>query len=216
MVICYLWIIKYFLRFRQCGTVQRSCQYFIITKSFQNAGALRINIVTQESSINTRIGSYLLLIKRLNQFQRFISRISEFLITFYLKRSQVEQTWGELSPIFLANTSDYKRKILYAFYQCLAFFPVSDRVDTRIIYFLFSTVLFFFRSNFFITFADKCGKSGIPIVGFQFPVLLGFEISYFQLTVDNQCQSRCLYTTDREYLFILTVFNGVKTGGVHS
>ena len=65
------------------------------------------------------------------------------------------------------------------------------------------------------TFSALIRKSGIPIVGFQFPVLLGFEISYFQLTVDNQCQSRCLYTTDREYLFILTVFNGVKTGGVH-
>jgi len=68
MVICYLWIIKYFLRFRQCGTVQRSCQYFIITESFQNTRALRINIVTQESCIDTRIGGYFLFVKGLDKF----------------------------------------------------------------------------------------------------------------------------------------------------
>ena len=215
MVICYLRIIEYFFRFRQWSTCQRSCQHFIIPKAFQYSGTLGIDIVTQKSGIDTRISGYFLFIKGLNQFQRFVGRVSKLLITLYLKGSQVEQTRSVLLSIFLTDAGDNKRKILDTFYQGFSLLPIGNRINAGIVYLLLSTVLFFFGSYFFIAFPDESRKSRIPIIRFQFPVLFRLEVSNFQLTIDNQCQCRGLYTTDGKYLFILTVFNCVKTGRIH-
>ena len=159
-------IIKYLFWFRQRRTIQRGSQYFVITKPFQNTRTFRINIVAQKSGINTWICSYFLLIKRLDQFQCFIGRIGEFLVTLYLKGSQVKQTRSIFLSVFLTNTGYHKRKVFDTLYQGFTFFTIGDRIDTRIVYFLFSTVFFFFCRNFFITFADKCGESSISIVCF--------------------------------------------------
>ena len=72
-----------------------------------------------------------------------------------------------------------------------------------------------FQYQFLLTFPEDGGESGISIDGLQLPVLLGNKILYFQLTVYNQCQRRCLHTTDRKHLPVLPVFYGIKTGGIH-
>ena len=216
MVICYLRIIKYLFRFRQWSTCQRSSQHLIVPKAFQYSGTLRINIVTQESGIDTRISSHFLFIKRLNQLQRFISGIGKLLITLYLKGSQVEQTRSIFLSILLADIGDNERKVFYAFHQRFSLLPVGDRVDAGIVYLLLSATLFFFRSNFFIAFTDQSRKGGITIICFQFPVLFRLEVGDLQLAVDNQCQRRSLHTADGKHLFVLTVFDSIKTGSIHS
>ena len=215
MVICHLRIIKYLFRFRQWSTRQRSSQHLVVPKTFQYSGTLRINIVTQESGIDARISSHFLFIKRLNQLQRFIGRIGKLLITLYLKGSQVEQTRSIFLSILLADIGDNERKVFYTFHQRFSLLPVGDRVDAGIVYLLLSATLFFFRSYFFIAFTDQSRKGGITIIRFQFPVLFRLEVGDLQLAVDNQCQRRSLHTTDGKHLFVLTVFDGIKTGGIH-
>ena len=55
-----------------------------VPQAFQYAGALGIDVITQISGIDTRIGRYFLLVQRLDGFQRFIGRESELLVAFHL------------------------------------------------------------------------------------------------------------------------------------
>ena len=109
MVVRHLRVIEYLFRLWQCNAIQRSCQNFIITKSFQDAGTFRINIITQESGIDTRIGGNFLFIKRLDQFQCLIGRVSKLLIALHLKGSQVEQTRGVFLAVFFTDAGHYER-----------------------------------------------------------------------------------------------------------
>ena len=84
VVIGHFRTVEYFFGFWKLGTVQRCSQNFIIPQPLQNSRTLRINIITKESRIDTRIGSHFLFIKRLDQFQSLISGISKLFIAFHL------------------------------------------------------------------------------------------------------------------------------------
>ena len=90
MVIGNLRVIKHFLALRQFLIHQRSGKLRIIHQPFQGIGNFRIDIITKESRVHTRVGCHLLLVERLDQLKRIVCRKSEFLVTFHLQRGQVE------------------------------------------------------------------------------------------------------------------------------
>ena len=97
MVVRYLRIIEHLFRFYKRFARKRSRIYGIILQSLKNLRTLGIYIVTQESSIHTRISSHLLFVKRLDELQSHVGGITKFLVTFHLERSKVEKSWRCLS-----------------------------------------------------------------------------------------------------------------------
>ena len=189
MVVCNLRIVEHFLRLRQRSSIQRGGQCLIITQTFQYAGAFGIDVVTEESSIDTRVGRYFLLVKRLYGFQRFVGGESKLLVALHLQGRQVEQTGRSLFAVLTGDVRYGKRRILYLLQQSHSALPVGDGFYPPVFFgfcgfgggSLF--LLFRFQYQFFITFAENGGESGIPIHCLQFPVLFGNKVLYFELTV---------------------------------
>ncbi len=223
MVICHLGVIENLFGFQQCSSCQRGCKCLVIAQTFQNSGAFGIDIITQIGSVYTWIGSHFLLIQGLDNFQRFISGIGKFLVTFHLQRSQVKQAERCLPPLLLGDTCHCKRRILNLRQQSKPTLVVGNGVDTSILFFFFRFLagsyglflLLGFQYQLLLAFPDNGRESSISIDGFQLPVLLGNKMLYFQLTVYNQCQCRRLHTADRKYLSVLPILHGVEAGGIH-
>ena len=152
----------------------------------------------------------------MDKFQSFIGRIGKLLIAFHLKRSQVEQTGSILLSVFFSHRSHDKRQIFNAFHQCHPLFTISYRINAPVLCFLsLTTGLFFFSRQLFITFTNKGRESCITIHGFQFPILFRLKIFNIQLPVDDQCECRGLYSSDRKHLPILPIFYSIEPRGIH-
>ena len=222
MVVRHFRVIEHLLRLRQSSSVQRSSQCLVIAQSLQYAGTFGIDVVTQESGIYTRIGRYFLLVKRLDGFQRLIGGESEFPVALHLQGSQVEQTGRSLFPVLAGDVRYGKRRILYLFQQSLTPLPVCDRFYSPVIFGFGSFggcpfFLFFrFQHQFLIALAENGGEGGVAIHRLQFPVLLGNEVLYFELSVYDERERRRLHTSDGKYLPVLPVLHGVQAGGVHA
>ena len=170
---------------------QGFCKQFVVFNSFQNIRNFRIHIVAQISCIHTWISCNLLLIQTLDNFQRFVGRIAEFLIAFNLQRSQIEQSWSRFSTFFGRNISNVK-------------IGRTNRIK--------KVGSFFYTGK--PTFGSR--KNSIAINGFQFPVSLRLEILNFQLTVHNQRQSRGLNPPNGKNLTVFAVFQCIKSRGIHA
>ena len=59
-------------------------------------------------------------------------------------------------------------------------------------------------------------EDGIPVDGGQFPVGLRLEMVDFLLSVDDQRQRGCLYTSDGEHHAGAAIAQGVEPCGVHA
>ena len=59
-------------------------------------------------------------------------------------------------------------------------------------------------------------KLSIAIDGSKYPVWFGNEIVDFLLSVYDEGKGRGLYSTDAEHLSILTIFQSIKSGGIHA
>ena len=59
-------------------------------------------------------------------------------------------------------------------------------------------------------------KLSVAIDGGKYPVRFGNEVVDFLLAVHDQGEGRGLHPADAEHLSILTIFQSIKTGGVHT
>ena len=60
------------------------------------------------------------------------------------------------------------------------------------------------------------GKLGVAVDGGEYPVRFGNEVVDFLLAVYDEGKGRGLHPADAEHLSVLTVFQCVKSGGVHA
>ena len=134
MVIGYLRIIKHFLRLYEWLSFEQCSPGFIRFQTFQNVCTLRINVITQESGIHTRISGNLLFVQRLDETQGFVGRITELLVAFYLQGSQIEQTQRRLFSFFLAYRKNGKGHFFNTVEQSLPLFFAGNRLDSGIIF----------------------------------------------------------------------------------
>ena len=232
MVVGYLRIVEHLLRFVQLGTGKWSRPCFIRLDTCQYARAFWIDVIAQEGGIYTRVGGNLLFVKRLDQAQGFIGRITELLVTLHLQGGKVEQSGWRFFPFFLGNGSDDKGGLLDLFEQGHSLCLVGNGLDARIVGFcflecfchikrlsgFFGLFLLFLNVGhqvFFTSFQDGI-ESSIPIKGRKYPILFGFEVLYLVLTVYYQGQGRGLYSSDGKYLTVLSIFQRIKTGGIHA
>ena len=79
--------------------------------------------------------------------------------------------------------------------------------------FLFSGSLF---SQFLITLAHYGREHSIPVRSLQLPVLFRHEILYLLLSFHDKSQCRSLHAPDGQHLFVLSVFQSIKSCGIHS
>ena len=130
-----------------------------------------INIVSKIRGINSGIGGHLLLIQRLNQLERFVGGPSEFLVTFHLKRSKVEQPRRLFLPFLLLYAGDGKRRSLDCLYSLLSFLFIGETAGGSV-------------------------ECHIAVEGFQFPEIFRFEFSYLFLSLHDERKRRSLHTSD--------------------
>ena len=223
MVVGHLAVVEYLLRLEERFPGQCARINGIIFQSLQNFRTLGIDVIAQESGIHTRIGGHLLFIQRLDELQGHVGRVAEFLVAFYLKGSQVEQA-GRSFRTFLGT--DFGHGEVYvpdAFQQIFSRLFVGNlrnaSVGIGLCLFLGRRILFFllgFFRQFLVTFAYDGREDCIPVDRLQFPILLGYEMFDFLLSFHNQGQGRCLYPPDGKYLFVLSVFQGIESGGIHA
>ena len=191
VVIGHFGIIKNLFGFIDFGSEQRLRKQFVIFQTFEDIRYFWIHVIAQIRGIHTRIGGVFLFVEALNCFQRVIRRITELFIAFHLQRCKVKQARRILISFFGRDISHHKGSGLHRFQKSLSLFHAGKP-----------------------TFGS--GKSGVAVNGFQFPVRFRFEILNFQLSIDNQCQCRCLHPSDGKYLAVLCVFKRVKPGGIHA
>ena len=60
------------------------------------------------------------------------------------------------------------------------------------------------------------GKLGVAVDGGEYPVRFGNEVVDFLLAVYDEGKGRGLHPADAEHLSVLTIFQCVKSGGVHT
>ena len=80
--------------------------------------------------------------------------------------------------------------------------------------FLFRILCRFLCLCIFISF--NASELCVSVHGAEHPRLLWSEILYLPLSVDNKCEGRSLHPSYRKHLFVLTVFDGVKTCCIHA
>ena len=141
--------------------------------------------------IHTGIGGELLLVKTLDEVERHLGRIAEFLVAIHLERSEVIKLRWQFLACLLLYAGDLEGFAFNEREGCFAFFLVLE-------------------------FALSGGEGGVAVDGRKHPIGFGLEIVYLLLAVHNECQSWCLYTSDGEYLAILAVLQSIETRGVHA
>ena len=87
VMICHLTVVEHPLALWQLTTYQRSCSSTNIRQIGDNARTLGIDIIRQETGIDTWIAGQFLLIQALQILQCRIGRESELLVAIDLKRS---------------------------------------------------------------------------------------------------------------------------------
>ena len=60
------------------------------------------------------------------------------------------------------------------------------------------------------------GKLGVAIDSGEYPVWLGNKVVDFLLSVYDEGKGRGLHPADAEHLSVLTIFQCIKSGGVHT
>ena len=201
MVVGYLAIIENLLALRQfladCCELLDEREVFLLTHdlclthSVQNLRTFRIDIVGQELGVYTRISGVLLFVETLDELQRNIGRVSKLLVAIHLQRGEVVEMRWRLVSLFLA-------------YICNREGFAGDGTESFLA-FLFTGKL-----------AAGGGKLGVAVDGGEYPVRFGNEVVDFLLAVYDEGKGRGLYPADAEHLSVLTVFQCIKSGGVHT
>ena len=93
MMIRYLTVVEHSLALWQLMAYQRSCSSTYIRQIGDNARTLGIDIIRQETGIDTRIAGQFLLIQALQILQRRIGRETKLPIAIDLKRREVIELW---------------------------------------------------------------------------------------------------------------------------
>ena len=197
----YLAIIENLLALRQfladCCELLDEREVFLLTHdlclthSVQNLRTFRIDIVGQELGIYTRISGVLLLVETLDEFQRDIGRVGKLLVAIYLQRGKVVEMRWRLVSLLLA-------------YICDGEGFAGDGTECFLSFLLAGKL------------AAGCRKLGVAVDGGEYPVRFGNEVVDFLLAVYDQGKGRGLHSADAEHLFVLTIFQCVKSGGVHA
>ena len=201
MVVGYLAVIENLLALRQllaggCELLDER-QIFLLTgylclaHTIQNLRTFRIDIVCQKLGIYTRISGVLLLVETLDEFQRDIGRVSKLLVAIYLQRGEVVEMRWRLVSLLLA-------------YICDGEGFAGDGTECFLSFLLAGKL------------AAGCRKLGVAVDGGEYPVRFGNEVVDFLLAVYDQGKGRGLHPADAEHLFVLTVFQCIKSGGVHA
>ena len=195
MVVGHLRIVKDVLRFGKLLSFlkQLAREGFVSTQALQDAGALGIDIIRQESGIDTRISDHLLLVKALDKLECLFCAESKLAVTIDLKGCQVVETFGAFLARLLLYIGNSEQAVLDGFEcsLCLLHFIIP---------------------------AFRAVECHIPIDGLEFPILLGHEVDDFEMTFHNHGQRRGLHTSDGKDLTLsdLSVAQGVETGGIHA
>ena len=201
MVIGYLAVIEYLLALRQL--LAGGCElldewevflltgYLCLAHTVQNLRTFRIDIVGQELGIYTRISGVLLLVETLDELQRNIGRVGKLLVAIYLQRGEVvEMRWRLVSLLlaYIGNGEGF----------------AGDGAESLLAFLLAGKL------------AAGCRKLGVAIDGGEYPVRFGNEVVDFLLAVYDEGKGRGLHPADAEHLSVLTVFQCIKSGGVHT
>ena len=165
--------------------------YSCLAYTIQNLRTFRIDIVCEKLGIYTRISGILLLVETLDEFQRNIGRVGKLLVAIHLQRGEVVEMRGRLVSLLLAYIRNREGF-------------AGDGTEC------FLTLLLAGK------FAAGCRKLGVAVDGGEYPVRFGNEVVDFLLAVYDEGKGRGLHSTDAEHLFVLTVFQCIKSGGVHA
>ena len=224
MVVRDLRIVEHFLRLRQDGSLQRRGPGLIAPQPLQDGRTLGIDVVTQEGSIYTRISSDLLLVERLDSFQRVVGRVGKLLVALHLQGGQVEKAERRFPAFLLRHRGNGKRHILDACQQLLASRTVCYGIYTAVLFLLLGLLaggqgfllLLCFQCQLFVALADEGRESSIAVNGIEHPVLLGHKVLNLQLAVHDKGQCRRLHPPDGKHLAVLPVFHGIQARGIHA
>ena len=103
MMICHLTVVEHPLALWQLMAYQRSCSSTHIRQIGDNARTLGIDIIRQETGIDTRIAGQFLLIQALQILQCRIGREAKLPIAINLKRREVIELWRLFTAAFLQH-----------------------------------------------------------------------------------------------------------------
>ena len=153
--------------------------------------------------------------------QRVVSRVAELAVALHLQRCQVEQSGRSLLSLFLLDVGDGEGQGPDALQQSLALFPVGYRVDARVWPVGCGLAsgglpLLFLGGQVLVTLPDDGREGGVAVDRAQLPRLLGDEVLYLQLAVDDECQRGGLHPPDGQHLPPLAILQGVQARGVHA
>ena len=201
MVVGYLAVIENLLALRQfladCCELLDEREVFLLTHdlcltySVQNLWTFRIDIVGQKLGIYTRISGVLLLVETLDELQRNIGRVSKLLVAIHLQRGEVVEMRWCLVSLFLAYIRN-REGFAGDGTECFLAFLLAGKL------------------------AAGGGKLGVAVDGGEYPVRFGNEVVDFLLAVYDEGKGRGLHPADAEHLSVLTVFQCIKSGGVHT
>ena len=165
--------------------------YLCLAYTIQNLRTFRIDIVCEKLGIYTRISGIFLLVETLDELQRNIGRVGKLLVAIHLQRGEVVEMRGRLVSLLLAyirNGEGFAGDGT----ECLLAFLLAGKL------------------------AAGCCKLGVAIDGGEYPIRFGNEVVDFLLAVYDQGKGRGLHSADAEHLSVLTVFQRIKSGGVHA
>ena len=224
MVVGHLGVVEHLLRLVELLSFERGGEHLVVCQSLQDAGALGVDVVAQVGRVDTRIGRHLLLIERLDGTQGVVGGVGELLVALHLQRREVEEAGRCFRAVLLGHLGYGERLVLDAVEQGLSRRSVHDGRNAPVGilfpgFLLRLRVLFllgFLFSQLFVALADEGREDRVAIGGLQFPVLFRHEVLDFQLTVDNECQRRCLHPSDGKHLTVLPVLQRVEACGVHA
>ena len=201
VVVGYLAVIEYLLALRQLlaggGELLDERQIFLLTSylclahTIQNLRTFRIDIVCEKLGIYTRIRGIFLLVETLDELQRNIGGVSKLLVAIHLQRGEVVKMRGRLVSLFLAYIGNGEGF-------------AGDGAESLLAFLLAGKL------------AAGSRKLGVAIDGGEYPVRFGNEVVDFLLSVYDKGKGRGLHSADAEHLSILTIFQCIKSGGIHA
>ena len=189
--------VEHLLRLQQRLAAQRADEFGIgchtgklrLEEAVHGLRTFRVDIVGQESGVDTRIGGQFLFVELLDDVQRHLGREPELLVAVHLQRGEVVERGRCLLAILLLHLCHSKR------------LPLDGGKG------LFAL---FLRGELSL----RSREGGVAIDGGQHPVGLGLEVVNLFLAVDDEGEGGSLYTTDAEHLAVLAILDGVETGAV--
>ena len=199
MVVGYLRGVEDTLRLLQCLTTNGFDELSIgcntsklrLVETVECLWTFGVNVIREILCVYTGIGGVFLLVERLNEVEGHLCGEPELAVAVNLQRGKVVKLWRLFFSLFLFYFCHYERLSL-------------DGGEG-----LFSLLLGG-------KFPFGCRKCCIAINGGKHPIRLRLEVLNLFLAIDNQGKGWGLYSSDTQHLSVLSVFQGVETGGVHA